>query len=55
MRDGATYNCAPITGRGISGAACLWNDGKTLGAVLRFTDKGPPTEFAVIVHDAVVG
>jgi hypothetical protein len=55
VRDGTTYNCAPMTGRGVTGAACLWNDGKTLGAVLWFTDKGPPTDFAVIVHDAVVG
>jgi hypothetical protein len=55
VRGAATYNCAPMTGRGVTGAACLWNDGKTIGAVLWFIDKGPPTEFAAIVHDAVVG
>jgi hypothetical protein len=52
--DGVTYNCAPLTGQGITGSACLWNDGKTLGAVLWFQDRGVPTEFASHVHDAVV-
>jgi hypothetical protein len=52
--DGVTYNCAPMTGRGLTGAACLWNDGKTLGAVLWFMDKGTPSTFASHVHDAVV-
>jgi hypothetical protein len=55
-RTGVTYSCAPIGGSGgLSGAACLWNDGDTLGMVFTFTDRGNPTEFASHVHDAVVG
>jgi len=53
--NGVTYNCAPITGGGLSGSACLWNDGDTLGMVLWFADRGSPVEFATKVHDAVVG
>lgn len=53
--DGVTYSCAPITGSGLSGAACLWNDGDTLGMVFTLSDRGNPAEFASHVHDAVVG
>ncbi len=48
------YSCAPLTGSGLSGSACVWNDGNTLGAVVWFTDRGAPAEFASHVHDAVV-
>jgi hypothetical protein len=51
--DGVTYRCAPLTGA-VTGSACLWNDGDTLGAVYTFSDRGDPTEFASHVHDAVV-
>jgi hypothetical protein len=52
--DGITYNCAPVTGSGLSGSACLWNGGGTLGMVLWFQDRGDPVQFASDVHDAVV-
>jgi hypothetical protein len=52
-QDGVTYRCAPLTGQ-LTGSACLWNDGDTLGAVITFSDRGDPTEFASHVHDAVV-
>jgi hypothetical protein len=51
--DGVTYRCAPLTGQ-VTGSACLWNDGDTLGAVYTFSDRGDPVEFASHVHDAVV-
>lgn len=51
--DGVTYRCAPLTGQ-LTGSACLWNDGDTLGAVFTFSDRGDPTAFASHVHDAVV-
>jgi hypothetical protein len=53
--DGIRFTCAPITGGGLTGSACMWNDGKTLGAVLWFNDKGSPAAFTATVHDAVVG
>jgi hypothetical protein len=52
-QDGVTYRCAPLTGQ-LTGSACLWNDGDTLGAVITFSDRGDPTEFASHVHDTVV-
>jgi hypothetical protein len=52
-QDGVTYRCAPLTGQ-LTGSACLWNDGDTLGAVITFSDRGDPTEFASHVHDAAV-
>jgi hypothetical protein len=51
--DGVTYRCAPLTGQ-LTGSACLWNDGDTLGAIITFSDRGDPTQFASDVHDAVV-
>jgi hypothetical protein len=52
--DGVSYRCAPLTGGQLTGSACLWNDGDTLGAVITFSDRGDPTGFASDVHGAVV-
>jgi hypothetical protein len=54
QRDGVTYDCAPVSGAQVSGAACVWNDGDTIGVVVWFTDRGTPVDFASDVHGAVV-
>ena len=44
-RDGIRFTCAPITGGGLTGSACMWNDGKTLGRCSGSTTRAhrPPS------------